>query len=608
MGPVCLRELRTASRRWRTYAERWQFAAALALLSGGLVAGWWYSTTGGLSVRALARLALSMFGLAVAAQATILFSMVPQTVARGLAGERDRHTMASLLATAIPSRVVVLGVLVAALARYACWLLVGLPLVLVLTTFGGVDPRAVLLAYLALFVMAFALAGLSLAVAVSSTGQKQAAQFSSGLAAAWMVWPAMITPLASRYAPSLWAWLSPINDWLRASSPMVIVLDVTFGGGWARIERDLGWMIGLQLIAGILLTFWAVARLRPASRRLEERVGATSRKRSRRKPGILHRRPPCGDDPMTWKERHAGRPRSWPALLAGLIVLASFAALLVLLGIYLAVPAFLEWRAEGFRATGPRVMRDLFNSALMLWSGVMGFIYLLVLSGQAAEGIVLERARDTWNSLLTTTLEGPEILRAKRFGAVWRSRFVPAFVGMLWLMGLCSGSVHPIGLIAAAVAFAAIAALASAWGTFCSLVSRDAQQASNRAILPMLILSFTGLLPLMLPPRYASIIEGFPSLPFVTAMGLISPGEVHDAIAGKWSSPITPRKFADAGLALYVASYLLGIAFGFAAAALVRRVAERRFDRAVGRPHRSEPQPAPSAPILAVTLAADSAA
>jgi hypothetical protein len=608
MGPVCVRELVTAARRWRTYGERYEFALALALLSGGVMFVWWYGSPGVLASRTMGRIAQQVFGLTVAAQAIVLLSMVPQSVARGLAGERDKNTLNSLLATTLSSRTIVLDVLIATFARHGCWLLVGLPLMLMLTTFGGVDPRLVVLSYLSIGTLCFALAGLALVVSAGAAGRKQAAHRSSGLAGVWLVWPMMLAPLAARYIPALWRWIAPVNDWLRASSPMVIVFDVIASASWARIERDLLWMMGLQVAAGVALTTWAIIRLRPASRRLEERQGATSARRLRMRAGILHRRPPCGDDPMLWKEMHTGQPRTWSALLMGLIVIAIFASLVILLGIYLAAPAFWEWRGQGFRSTGAHDARGLIGLAVRAATGTIAFIYMLLLTGQGAEAIAVERAKDTWTSLLTTSLEGREILRAKRLGVAWRSRVLIVLIAVLWLMGLGTGSIHPFGVAASALALWAMVDLATACGVYCSLISKDAAQATNRAVLPATLLACSGLLPFLMPAGFASILEGVLSLPLSLGIALVSPWEVREAIEGRWVSPIGPITLRQENPAIYVASYLLTLAFGFATAAILRRLAEQRFDRAAGRPQRAAREPEPTVHPGRAVLTAESVA
>ncbi len=51
-------------------------------------------------------------------------------------------------------------------------------------------------------------------------------------------------------------------------------------------------------------------------------------------------------------------------------------------------------------------------------------------TGMAAEGIISERARETWDGLIATPLDGRTILRAKMIGAAWRVRWGLILLGV----------------------------------------------------------------------------------------------------------------------------------------------------------------------------------
>lgn len=591
IGPVFRRELLTASRRGRTYSERVEYAALIVLLAGGIGAAWWFASPTGLSYRTLGRAAWQVFGLVVFGQMVVALGQLPQVIARGLAGERDNGTLASLLATALPSRTIVLDVVLSAWVRYMSWLAVGLPAMLVLTMYGGVDPRLVLLSYGGLAALGVFIGGLSAAVAVASPGRKSAAQLGSMLVAAWAVWPTMMMLLVPRFAPRLYAAIRPVNDWLVASSPMTAGLDLVRGAPWSRVRADLAWMAGLQVAGGAALLALAIGRLRPASRRLEERGAAKQRRRMRRVPDFLQRRrPPCGDDPMLWKELYTGQPMNWATLLAVGMIVAVFLTGGYALLRYLAIPAFLEWRAAGFAAGGTGTARRLFQDAIRLFTGVIGFVMMLVVAGVSAEGIVLERSRDTWTSLLVTDLEGREILRAKRFGPMVRVLPLIAFPGLLWAAGLGTGALHPLGVAGAAAVLTGMLAAAGAWGVACSLRGKDAQQANNRALAPVLVVAMSGLLPLVLPARFATVLLGAASPPFVASLALISPAGLRSA----WSTQEWARVASGDGPGRYLAALLIDLALWWAFAWAVRRASEQWFDKAVGRPRRVEGRSGPA--------------
>jgi len=65
--------------------------------------------------------------------------------------------------------------------------------------------------------------------------------------------------------------------------------------------------------------------------------------------------------------------------------------------------------------------------------------------------VAAERERDTWLGLIATPLPGREILKGKILGSIWRMRGVAFLMPALWSVGLLSGSLHPLGFLAAVV-------------------------------------------------------------------------------------------------------------------------------------------------------------
>ena len=56
------------------------------------------------------------------------------------------------------------------------------------------------------------------------------------------------------------------------------------------------------------------------------------------------------------------------------------------------------------------------------------FLIMLIAAAMASEGIVSERARETWDSLIATPLTAREILRSKMLAAIWRMRLLLAIL------------------------------------------------------------------------------------------------------------------------------------------------------------------------------------
>ena len=298
------------------------------------------------------------------------------------------------------------------LVQYAACLLTTLPIMILLCLLGGIDPRLVLLAHAGTAAIAFFVGGLSILISTSERRTWRAVNLSIGAAMAWFILPSVLQAVLPRMSLHLWYWVRSPNEWFLASSPLR-VSDALMRFGIGPIFMDsIMWMIGLQLVCGCALVGWSIARLRRSSRREAEGEGVRNRfahlwiavRRS------LFRRPPCGEDPVLWKEIYTSRVPRLAEILAALcaIVIVS----LVGYGTYyFGRPAFVELYTQGFGTSGPEVKRAEFNQFLSIVSSWGEFIILLIVAGIAAGSVTGERARDTWGSLIATPLGGRDILR-----------------------------------------------------------------------------------------------------------------------------------------------------------------------------------------------------
>ena len=327
------------------------------------------------------------------------------------------------------------------------------------------------------------------------------------------------------------------NEWLLASSPMSLILVVTGAGLSWTLDDAVIWMIEIQLAAGTLLIALAVVRFRPACRAAEDLRPATFRNRW----PVLYRekRPldrfPCDDNPVLWKELFTSRRRGL-VRAAELIVIVGLAGL-ISYGTYLfARPAFIEWYASGFGRGTSQVHRIEFNEFLRAITAFLEFLILLVVASAAAEGVSQERARETWDGLIATPLSGSAILRAKQIAAVWQVRWGAMFLGLLWSVGLVTGSLHPMGFALALVVLGTSMMFMSALGTYQSLVSRDTAQATTRTLLVALLLMGSFAI-CYLPPRLTSVLCGCVSPPFVAFLCLGSYADIDELTAAAETAP-----------------------------------------------------------------------
>ena len=586
---IVSRELLTMARRRRTYRRRSILAVGMLLALGNVYSMVYLPKPKPIPIGEMARLVEFVFGQAALVQILLTIWLVPTCVAGVIAEEKERRSLTHLLTTRLTSAEIVLGKLAAGLVQYASCLATGLPILLLFRLLGGVDLGWVLLTYAGTCSTAYFLAGLSIVISTAARRAERAVGAAIGLASVWCGLPLLIQLLVPRASPQLRPWIYAVNEWLLASAPTSVLLVAAGAGpGW-RLDDTIIWMIGLQLSAGSVLIAWAVARFRGTCRHQEESdARARGPRWFRPWPGRrLLGRPPCGENPVLWKELYTARPRGVVEFL-GLLVALGLVALIGYGTYTFARPAFQEWFANGPGRATSEVHRAGFNRFLRHVTTWVEFFILLIVAGVAAGGVTAERARETWDSLIMTPLSGLAILQAKRIGAIWKVRWAMFLLVVLWSVGLLAGALHPLGFVAALILLGVSIRFMAALGTYASLVSRDTLKASSRTLVPVLLLT-GSFLACYLPPRIATVLLGSASVPFVNWLSLASYGDIAELAMGQE----TFGRLEEIGLYTYerplrvLATCLLGTA-GFAVGAgWLVRAADIRFDRAVGRPERA---------------------
>ncbi|WP_435017450.1 ABC transporter permease subunit [Tundrisphaera sp. TA3] len=552
---------------------------------------------------------LAVFGLTIGVQLVLVLGLMINAVAPTIAVERDRKTLDALLASEITAAEIILGAVGSGLLRFANGVLPAIPLVF----FLAIDPR---LAFLALAgVASTALFLASLAVAVSAGG-RTAARSTSGAAAlaiAWLWLPILFLLILPRIWPASAGWTAPIAIPLLDSSPVGIM--VGLGGLLPRgpLVGSIARMIAYQSAASAAFIAWAILRLRPASRAIHDAQGR-NRSRSRFRRG-WRERPPCSDDPLLWLELHPSRA-SLPLLALGFALNAVWLGLVGYVLSWFAIPAFAELIRDGYAAgnpslpdihpvaralvgkfsrvpsgTAPGQARLEFNIVLRQATAIIGFVYVLVVAGTAAESIVNERERDTWPGLLATPLSGREILRAKMIGAFLRARSLAYYLLALWTMGLVLGSIHPLGFLASLITLVVSTWFLAAMGMASSLWGRNRNEATGMALLPVMLTSLLGLLPFRRPGLAELLLAGV-SIPYQFWAAPLSREDLATA-ARKGVPPMLASMGVHDPLGPWIVagSWVAIMTACGIAALLLTRAASRDFDRAVGRPWRC-PHPA----------------
>src|SRR5207249_8423686 len=128
-------------------------------------------------------------------------------------------------------------------------------------------------------------------------------------------------------------------------------------------------------------------------------------------------------------------------LLFAVLVVASFLPVVAIAD---------EWFSDALRLGIVRAPDSGVVQRLNEWVRVVGTsVACLLLIGvalRAANSISGERDRQTLESLLTTPLESDEILRAKWRGSLLSVRWGWLWLGLIWSVGLVTGSLHPLAV------------------------------------------------------------------------------------------------------------------------------------------------------------------
>jgi ABC-type transport system involved in multi-copper enzyme maturation permease subunit len=386
---------------------------------------------------------VSTFFLAViGTQLTLVLLAAPAATAGAICLDRARGTLTHLMVTDLSDGEIVLGKLAARLVPVLGLVGCALPLMAILTLLGGVDPDALLGAFLV--TLGVAVLGCSLALVFSLwAGKTHEALL--GTYAVWGLWllgRPMLSLLGGLYGVSLW--LPP-----RTFDPFSLAFAAYLWPGSVG-RGDYLWFVGVTWSLSAVLTAVAVLRLRAVCTRDRARPKGVRLLRSwphlPRLPG-----PTLDFNPVLWREWHRDRPSRWAKAIGLLFfgLAATFSATAVVLG-----------------SGGESV-------------GVNGFqvaIGLLLLSVTASTSLAEERVRGSLDVLMTTPLSTRQIVLGKWLGTF---RSVPPLVILpgLVILGGARGDVWRWQGIALMVAYiiaagAAVTGLGLASATWCSRLGR----------------------------------------------------------------------------------------------------------------------------------------
>lgn len=469
VGPLALPECKRASRRESSFVLRPILAIVLGLV---VLAVAWYSDV---IVRQFLGDSLPFYALILGLHAietlSVLAAIVlaPAFLAGSLAGERERGALGLLLTTRVNGFEVVMGRLAGKLCPVAFALLGGLPLSAIIAAQTGTRPATLAAIWLLPIAVAFGGGGLALAASSMSKRGRNALLLVYLLDLVFLFSPLIADALSSFLEPFPLGRISPLDG--EMLTRLVWVQDL--GPAWTTIA--------IWTFLGIFGVALASRRIRPAT--LNAAGGQTRRGKSSRRAWIV---PPVRDDPMLWKEIFIERAGSIG--LIGKILRISLVVYLLGSSAYVAYYHMLGIRLaeDGYLRISENAARDWIGNPS--WS--VAVLIVVSIGLRASTTIAGERERGTWDSILTSPLEGSAIVRGKLWGSVHALRWLILAALAAWTVACVAEGIAPGSLAGLIAQTLVVAVFAATIGIRSSLTYSTATRAMSATIVLLLVVHF----------------------------------------------------------------------------------------------------------------------
>jgi len=282
LGPVFRGELLRTARRRQYCFLRVVYGVALLLLlwlNYQVLAVIAQVRVGGPRIEDFAGFAFRTFLWFTGVQLATILIVIPALFGGVIADEKQRKVMHYLMASRLSSGEIILDKLAARLLHVGVFVLLGLPVLSLLTLFGGVAWDYVVAAYLATCSISFFAASLAVLVSTFARRVRQGVLIAYLVEITWLIVPPLADFVCEWLYPKTYRWFGPANDWVLTTSPFSLLIwnvrntparPPMVGGGPGAMLDPFLWMVGLQLAAGAFFLLIAVWQLRPTFRRQEE--------------------------------------------------------------------------------------------------------------------------------------------------------------------------------------------------------------------------------------------------------------------------------------------------------------------------------------------------
>lgn len=509
VGPLYFWEVIRFARRGRSILLRTTYAL---LLAAGLCVIYAQFFTGGnvldlledagrrISLQALADYSRSFVMSTLLLQGAAVLILTPPYIASAISEEKERGTLELLFTTHLHDHEIILGKLLARVTHLAGILLAGLPILSLAQLWGGVD--FLVLAAMTVVTLASLISYGSICILISVQSRHTwAAILTSYLVLAGVATCCGCVPLIHLASPL--GLIAELYSQMGGRPGVGTLLSSAMGGDQLSVTAVLvGQYVVVHGIIALVCLTWAAREVRSTARLTPpkalprvERIGGWDPVPEPTLPELLARRAPLGgrkypisDRPLLWKEMHHGAVGSGRAFLLDMLTLLFAVFLIIEFVLLLMIGAGAG--DHGF-ANFLNSVDHFINPSVRVVTVVLGLLFAIAVAFRAAGTFSTERDQKTLDSLLLLPVSRREILFTKWLGSILRMRRLIALLLLLWGFGMLTTALHPLAVLALAVAMAIHIALLAAIGVWLSLVCRNTVSAYFAMAL-MLLLLFLG--------------------------------------------------------------------------------------------------------------------
>ncbi len=529
-------------------------------------------------------------------QTGAVLALTPAYLAGSLTEEKERRTLDLLFASPLRDRELVLGKMFGRLMHLSIFLLAALPIFALVRLWGGVDDdlliggltvtfmtmlsvgafsmlcsvvyRSVLGAVVTSYVCVFVLNVACLAVPMTSSLLFIPA-WTVEVDQAWREWQELIDSLGPSAVATLYPQPNPTAILVGRLIPFVLVHGFIFLACTVTaiiVLRECCLAPGHVVLRGVAPKDQSVMAWDPPSwlnsdARWHLPIGVYSPK-------------PVREPALLWKEMvHGADAAAGPSLGDWLQPVVK--QVVVVLACVASVSLLLSWR---FPATWSAVL-EVFNGLIRVVSVLLAGIWCLQTAFRAAGCVSRERGQQTLDGLLMLPGDREEIIRAKWWGSILRYRQLGYTLGVMWIIGMALGALHPWAVLLLAAACAVHIAFLASLGLWLSIVSRNtlwANMGMAAAFLCLFLgsaLSWTVAQPVARVVGEESWLRGLQQI-------RIAPVHTWWYVAFSWTELANALATRDQWLRRAFVEAIGGLPIYAAAAYLFWRLARRRFEDA----------------------------